>query len=119
MKSAKSTNSKKPRSEAIKRKFLNDSSDESPPSKKSKSEPDGEKKGNKTRKQIKLPGQPKRAMSSYFLWMNANRDEIKKDNPTLGIGAIAKKSGELWKALSDKSVSAFKLHSSIFEQFFI
>ena len=107
MKSAKSTNSKKSRSEATKRKFLNDSSDESPPSKKSKSEPDGEKKERKTRKQIKLPGQPKRAMSSYFLWMNANRDEIKKDNPTLGIGAIAKKSGELWKALTDKSVSTF------------
>ena len=66
-----------------------------------------EKKEKRVRKvkKTKLAGQPKRGQSSYFLWMNANRDDIKKENPEFGIGDIAKKAGELWKALSDKSVS--------------
>jgi len=64
-----------------------------------------EKKEKRVRKvkKTKLAGQPKRGQSSYFLWMNANRDDIKKENPEFGIGDIAKKAGELWKALSDKS----------------
>ena len=67
----------------------------------------GEKKERKQKKtkKTKLAGQPKRPMSSYFLWMNAERENIKKDNPGFTIGEIAKKAGELWKALSDKSVS--------------
>ena len=67
----------------------------------------GEKKERKQKKtkKTKLAGQPKRPMSSYFLWMNATRETIKKDNPGAGIGEIAKKAGELWKELSDKSVS--------------
>ena len=74
----------------------------------------GEKKERKQKKtkKTKLAGQPKRPMSSYFLWMNANRENIKKDNPGAGIGEIAKKAGELWKALSDKSVSTYSHHSN-------
>ena len=34
----------------------------------------------KMRKKIKLPGQPRRPNSSFFTWMNANRDEIKAEN---------------------------------------
>ena len=66
-----------------------------------------EKKEKRVRKvkKTKLAGQPKRGQSSYFLWMNANRDDIKKENPDFSIGDIAKKAGELWKGLSDKSVS--------------
>jgi len=66
----------------------------------------GEKKERKQKKtkKTKLAGQPKRPMSSYFLWMNANREKIKKDlGPGAGIGEIGKKAGELWKELSDKS----------------
>ena len=67
----------------------------------------GEKKERK-KKLTKLPGQPKRAMSSYMIWMNANRDRIKNDNPGFSIGEIAKKAGEEWKAMSteDKSVGS-------------
>ena len=61
----------------------------------------------KKKKLVKLPGQPKRATSSYMLWMNANRDSIKNDNPGFSIGEIAKKAGEMWKALEDKSVGLF------------
>merc|ERR1712025_198493 len=65
----------------------------------------GERKGErKERKQkkTKLPGQPKRNQSSYMIWMNANRDDIKKSCGG-GIAEVAKKAGELWKALEDKS----------------
>ncbi len=55
-------------------------------------------------KKTKLPGQPKRALSAYFLWMNENRDKIKEKNPGLSITEIGRKAGELWKALADKSV---------------
>ena len=64
----------------------------------------GEKKERK-KKLTKLPGQPKRAMSSYMIWMNANRDRIKNDNPGFSIGEIAKKAGEEWKAMSTEDKS--------------
>ena len=64
----------------------------------------GEKRERKSKK-VKLPGQPKRAMSAYFLWMNANRDKIKSEHPGLTIAEFGKKAGELWKGMSDKSVS--------------
>ena len=44
-------------------------------------------------------------MSAYFLWMNENREQIKKDHPGLSIAEFGKKAGELWKAMTDKSVS--------------
>jgi len=66
-----------------------------------KGERRGERKERKQKK-TKLPGQPKRNQSSYMIWMNANRDDIKK-TCSGGIAEIAKKAGELWKALEDKS----------------
>ena len=65
----------------------------------------GERRERK-KKLVKLPGQPKKPSSSYFIWMNATRDSIKNDNPGATIGEIAKKAGELWKALGDKSVGS-------------
>jgi len=64
----------------------------------------GEKKEKRERKQkkTKLPGQPKRNQSSYMIWMNANREKIKAQTDG-GIAEIAKKAGELWKAMEDKS----------------
>ena len=47
-------------------------------------------------------------MSSYFLWMQEHRAKIKEDNPGFSIGEIAKKAGEMWKVLGDKSVSKKK-----------
>ena len=66
----------------------------------------GPKKERKKKSKTKLPGQPKRPMSAYFLWMNENREQIKKDHPGLTIAEFGKKAGELWKNLSDKSVSS-------------
>ena len=66
----------------------------------------GEPKEKKERKvkKTKLPGQPKRNQSAYFIWMNENREQIKKDNPGLSVTEFGKKAGELWKNLSNKSV---------------
>ena len=70
---------------------------------------DNEKDEKKTRKikRIKLPGQPKRNQTAYFIWMNANREKIKKESPSLNVLDISRKAGELWKAVTDKSVSSF------------
>ena len=57
------------------------------------------KKGTK-----KDPNAPKRPMSAYFLWLNENREQIKSDNPGASVADIAKKGGELWRELKDKSV---------------
>lgn len=41
-----------------------------------------------------------------MLWFNETRDKIKADlGSGAGITDIAKKAGELWKTLQDKSVS--------------
>lgn len=39
-----------------------------------------------------------------MLWMNENRDTIREKNPGLKITEIAKKGGEMWRELKDKSV---------------
>lgn len=48
---------------------------------------------------------PKRPLSSYMLWLNEQREGIKRDNPGIKVTEIAKKGGELWRAMKDKSVS--------------
>ncbi len=72
---------------------------------KKKSSSSGGGGSKKTKKvKVKLPGQPKRGMSAYFLWMNENREKIKKEHPGLSVTEFGKKAGELWKELEDKSV---------------
>lgn len=43
-------------------------------------------------------------MSAYMLWLNSAREQIKADNPGLKVTEIAKKGGELWRGMKDKSV---------------
>ena len=73
--------------------------------KKRKKQKSGGEKKEKKKKMTKLPGQPKRNMSAYFLWMNENRENIKKEYPNLTIAEFGKKAGEMWKAMENKSVS--------------
>uniref|UniRef100_A0A182WG64 FACT complex subunit SSRP1 n=1 Tax=Anopheles minimus TaxID=112268 RepID=A0A182WG64_9DIPT len=47
-------------------------------------------------------GAPKRPATAFMLWMNATRDQIRKDNPGLSMADISRKGGELWKDLKDK-----------------
>ena len=41
-----------------------------------------------------------------MIWLNSSREKIKADNPGIGVTDIAKKGGEMWKELKDKTVSA-------------
>jgi hypothetical protein len=69
-------------------------------------------KRERRQKKTKLPGQPKRYATAYFIWMNENRESIKSKFPGLSIAEFGKKSGELWKEMTDKSVSFLNADSS-------
>jgi HMG (high mobility group) box len=47
---------------------------------------------------------PKRPLSAYMLWLNHAREGIKKENPGIKVTEIAKKGGELWRGMKDKTV---------------
>ena len=52
-------------------------------------------------KKEKDPDAPKKPQTSYFLYMNAKRPEVKAADPKLTFGELTKKLTEMWKALSD------------------
>lgn len=60
------------------------------------------KKSKKTKKD-RDENAPKRGTSAFMLWLNDTRETIKKDNPGISVTEIAKKGGELWQTLKDKS----------------
>ena len=60
-------------------------------------------------KAVKAEGQPKRPMSAYFLWMNAEgRAMVKEKNPEAPITEVAKKCGEEWRALDDDTKNKYE-----------
>lgn len=61
---------------------------------------------------------PKRPLSAYMLWLNDNREQIKRENPGIKVTEVAKRGGELWRGLKDKSVS-FNFLSPYFYFFFM
>lgn len=56
-------------------------------------------------RKIKDPNAPKRAMPAFFLWMQENRERLKK--PGMGVADVAKAAGIEWGKLADKSVCFF------------
>lgn len=46
---------------------------------------------------------PKRPMSAYLMWLNSARQKIKADFPGLKVTEVAKKGGEIWRGMEDKS----------------
>ncbi|EDW31306.1 GL11071 [Drosophila persimilis] len=66
-------------------------------------------KTHKEKEKIKKPtkkkdtGKPKRGTSAFMLWLNDTRESIKRENPGIKVTEIAKKGGEMWKELKDKS----------------
>jgi len=56
----------------------------------------------KKKKPAKDPNKPKRNMSAYFLYSNANRARIQRENPDAKFGDIAKLISEEFKTISDK-----------------
>lgn len=55
---------------------------------------------------MKVDGQPKRATTAFMIWMNESREQIKSDNPGIKVTEIAKKAGEIWREMKDKSVGS-------------
>jgi len=61
------------------------------------------RKSSSSKKKNKDSNRPKRPTTAFMLWLNDTREQIKKDNPGISITEIAKKGGELWRELKDKS----------------
>ncbi|CAO1424893.1 unnamed protein product [Diamesa hyperborea] len=47
---------------------------------------------------------PKRPLSAYMIWLNDARESIKKENPEFKVTDVAKKGGELWRNMNDKTM---------------
>ncbi|GMM47835.1 high-mobility group nucleosome-binding protein [Pichia kluyveri] len=47
----------------------------------------------------KDPNAPKRALSAYMFFANAERDKVRADNPGIQFGQIGKLLGEKWKSM--------------------
>ena len=50
-----------------------------------------------------MTDKPKRPLSAYMLWLNSARDSIKRETPGIKVTEVAKRGGELWRAMKDKS----------------
>ncbi|EDW56678.1 high mobility group protein D [Drosophila sechellia] len=50
-----------------------------------------------------MSDKPKRPLSAYMLWLNSARESIKRENPGIKVTEVAKRGGELWRAMKDKS----------------
>ncbi|XP_046917740.2 structure specific recognition protein [Dermatophagoides farinae] len=74
--------------------------------KKAKHSSEGSKKTSKKKK--KDDNKPKRPLSAFFLWMNENRDRIKKDHPELSLTEVSKKAGDLWKEMTKDDKSKYE-----------
>ncbi|CAN0890438.1 FACT complex subunit SSRP1 [Linum grandiflorum] len=64
---------------------------------------DVEGDGSKKRKQPKKkkdPNAPKKAMTSYVIFCQRERETIKKENPGISFGEISKALGDKWKTMS-------------------
>ncbi|XP_041565939.1 high mobility group protein D-like [Drosophila elegans] len=50
-----------------------------------------------------MADKPKRPLSAYMLWLNSAHESIKRENPGIKVTEVAKRGGELWRAMKDKS----------------
>ncbi|ALC41642.1 HmgD [Drosophila busckii] len=50
-----------------------------------------------------MADKPKRPLSAYMIWLNSAREQIKRENPGIKVTEVAKRGGELWRGMKDKS----------------
>jgi high mobility group protein B2 len=50
-----------------------------------------------------MTDKPKRPLSAYMIWLNSAREQIKKENPGIKVTEVAKRGGEIWREMKDKS----------------
>uniref|UniRef100_A0A671NEM0 High mobility group protein B3-like n=1 Tax=Sinocyclocheilus anshuiensis TaxID=1608454 RepID=A0A671NEM0_9TELE len=67
----------------------------------------GGKRGKK-----KDPNAPKRPSSGFFLFCSEHRPQIKAQYPSLGIGDVAKKLGEMWNGLTDATKQPYLMKAN-------
>lgn len=70
-------------------------------------------------KKEKDSGAPKRPQSAYFLWMNANREAMKKKHPGLSITEMSKAAGEAWRGIDAEEKKVTHPHPFIMFYWFI
>lgn len=51
---------------------------------------------------------PKRALSAYMFFANANREQIRTDNPDISFGEVGRLLGQKWKELSDSEKAPYE-----------
>ncbi|KAJ2227778.1 Non-histone chromosomal protein 6 [Coemansia sp. RSA 1722] len=68
---------------------------------------DNSRAAKKIRRAKKDPNAPKRALSAYMFFSQANRKTVKDDNPEATFGNIGKILGDMWKGMSDKEKAPF------------
>lgn len=88
---ASATSHKKEKKEKIEKK-----------SKSAKTVPEKTRRSRKPKKE-RDANKPKRPPTAFMLWLNNARESIKADNPGIVVTEIAKKGGEMWRELKDKS----------------
>jgi len=59
-------------------------------------------------KKRKDPNAPKGALTAYIIFSNAKRDQVKKENPDIKFGDVAKKISALWKSVSASDKAKFE-----------
>lgn len=69
--------------------------------KKQKAKKSKESRTKKAGKKVKDDNRPKRPMSAYFLWLNANRAKLQEQYKGLGLTELTKKAGEVWKEMTN------------------
>ncbi|KAI8335098.1 non-histone chromosomal protein 6 [Chlamydoabsidia padenii] len=63
-----------------------------------------------TKKDVKIsskrakkdPNAPKRGLSAYMFFSQANRNKVKEENPEASFGQLGKILGQKWKEMSDE-----------------
>lgn len=70
--------------------------------KSAKTVPEKTRRSRKPKKE-KDANKPKKPSTAFMLWLNSTRESIKAENPGISITEIAKKGGEIWRELKDKS----------------
>jgi len=66
------------------------------------------KKGKGGTKRKAKKGGPKRPLSAYMFYCQANRDQVKKDNPDIAFTEVAKVLGSKWNELSESEKKPFE-----------
>eukprot|EP00878_Enallax_costatus_P023141 GHUV01024603.1.p1 GENE.GHUV01024603.1~~GHUV01024603.1.p1 ORF type:complete len:609 (+),score=227.34 GHUV01024603.1:931-2757(+) len=75
-------------------------------------EPAAEGKKQRKPRKKKDPNAPKKALSAFMFFSNANRERIKTNNPGVAFGQVGKLLGEEWKTLSAEDKAPYEAQAA-------